>query len=1025
MLKKATLSAAAVLWALFFFVGCGDPTTVNNASPVTITTSTLASGTVGVTYSASLGASGGTTPYTFSLASGSLPGGLTLTSAGVLSGTPTGAGTFAFTVTAMDAKGQRSPAASLSVSMVQGVAITTTSLPDGKVATAYTATIAATSGTTPYTFTITSGGLPPGLTIAPSTGAITGTPTTAGLSNFVVTVTDKNGGTANKALSINVAALTPITLSPLTLPAGIVNTAYTSTTLSATGGTAPYTYTVTTGTLPAGITLSPAGVLAGTPTAAGSFPIVVTATDNTSRTGTASYTITVTAAPVITISPTTLNAGSVGSPYTSVQFSAANGATPYTWAETGTLPTGITLSPGGLLSGTPTVPGSFPITVTATDKNSQTGSANYTLVINTASATLTLASPNLGALVNASYNATLAIAGGTAPYTVTRTGNLPNGISLSSSGVFSGTATATGSFPFSITVKDSSAPQLSQTFNVILNVVNATIAVDTTVPGITVPAQFYGLHTALYDNQMTDTAAIASKMATAGVNTLRYPGGGLADNYHWAQHSMTPFSASFPANCTQLPDAYISPTATFATFVKLLQASNAQAVITVNYGNSVADANASKTSGSDGSGTGNNYCSNPNKPGQPQEAAAWVAYANGSPSDTHVIGLDAAGFDWKTTGFWATMRAANPLGADDGYNFLRIGQTAPLGIKYWEVGNEIYYNGWSGPNPESDTHAPYVYPSGFGSGYTDRTGVAALSPTSYGQNAAAYVSAMKAVDPSILIGLTYDLPGTTDPINPVFNEQLTQAACSATSFDFVITHYYPGSYFGGAQPGELLSLPQFDLPIDVLTGGTSGSTAYKGIKPLLQQYCSNAANIQLLMTETSPNNSLAAGFPAPVIGLFVAHEMLESMSLGYQNFDWLELHASTTQANYMDNTFLDSSENPGPSFYGIQMAHTLATPNDTLVSSASTPASTASTGIISWATLKADGTKGVLLINADPTNTLTTQVTVKGATLGSTATQYTFGINNTTLTTTPNVPITGQSFPVSVPPYTAVELIIQ
>jgi hypothetical protein len=241
----------------------------------------------------------------------------------------------------------------------------------------------------------------------------------------------------------------------------------------------------------------------------------------------------------------------------------------------------------------------------------------------------------------------------------------------------------------------------------------------------------------------------------------------------------------------------------------------------------------------------------------------------------------------------------------------------------------------------------------------------------------------------------------------------------------VITHYYPGSYFGGAQPGELLSLPQFDLPIDVLTGGTSGSTAYKGIKPLLQQYCSNAANIQLLMTETSPNNSLAAGFPAPVIGLFVAHEMLESMSLGYQNFDWLELHASTTQANYMDNTFLDSSENPGPSFYGIQMAHTLATPNDTLVSSASTPASTASTGIISWATLKADGTKGVLLINADPTNTLTTQVTVKGATLGSTATQYTFGINNTTLTTTPNVPITGQSFPVSVPPYTAVELIIQ
>jgi len=192
-------------------------------------------------------------------------------------------------------------------------------------------------------------------------------------------------------LAYALAASPTITITPATLPAATAGTAY-SATLTASSGTAPYTFALS-GTLPAGITLTAGGVLAGTPTASGTFNFTVTATDSspTPLTGTATYTLTVNAAavtpPTITITPATLPAATAGTAY-SATLTASGGAAPYTFALSGTLPNGITLTPGGALAGTPTASGTFNFTVTATDSSPNPGpymgAAMYALTVNAA-----------------------------------------------------------------------------------------------------------------------------------------------------------------------------------------------------------------------------------------------------------------------------------------------------------------------------------------------------------------------------------------------------------------------------------------------------------------------------------------------------------------------------------------------------------------------------------------------------------------------------------------------------------------
>lgn len=981
--------------------------TVNaRTNPLTLAPTALPGGTAGVAYSAAVTASGGTAPYVFAVTSGTLPAGLTFTAAGVLTGTPSAAATSTFTVTVADAKGvtaSQSYSVTIAAMVATPPSLTTAALAAGTVGASYSASVSAAGGTPPYTFTVSSGSLPGGLTLS-ATGTISGTPTTAGTYTFTVTVTDANSLTASQSYSVSVASAAPaLSITTASLPSGTLGTGYTAT-VNAAGGTSPYVFTVTGGSLPAGLTLAGSGLLSGTPTAASTSSFTVTVTDAKGQTAMGTYSVAI-AAKIsdLALNAAALPAGTVNAQYAAT-IAATHGTSPYSFAITsGSVPLGLTFSSSGLLTGKPTAANTYSFTVTVTDAAGATASQIYSVEIDASvSASLNLTTSMLpNAVVNTSYSYTLSVSNGTGPYTYrVQQGSLPAGIQLSGGGVLSGTATAVGSSTFTVAFADSASNSSSAVLTLAVVSTSATVVIDTTAPLATVPANFFGLHTSVYDSNMTDTGALSTLLGNTGITALRYPGGGYSDSYHWAQHAVTPFYSTAPGACGVVNNGFVEATAHFGTFLKLLQASGTSGLITIDYGNSVADAAATVKVGKDGKKT----CSEPNTAGQPQEAAAWVAYANGDAGSAQVLGKDAVGFDWKTVGFWASLRGASPLGADDGYNFLRIGHAAPMGVKFWEIGNEMYYNGWAtNHNAESDNHAPYIYPKGYTGGtFNSRASVAALSPTAYGTNAIQFIQAMRAVDPTIKIGVTFSSPISTDPIPTTWNPNLAQAVCAGTTLDFAIMHYYPGTY-RSVQPSELLYLPQNDIP-----------NVAAGIRAKLQQFCpANAGSIPIWLTETAPNNGLAPNFPQPVIGLFTLNDFMSALTAGIQNIDWLELH---------DGSFLSESEVPGPSYYGILLGHQLAAVGDTAVK-----ATSSTTTLVSYATLKANGQKGVLLINGNASSAITVQVTVNGATLGSTATQYSYGVSTsqsgTSLAGT-SVALPGSTFAVTVPAFTAVELII-
>ena len=150
---------------------------------LTFSPSTLPDGTQGVFYSQTLTVSGGSGTVTFTLASGSLPAGLSLSSSGTISGTPTTVQTTTFTVYATDTSGSTGTQTfTITINAAGGLVVNPSTLPAGTQGTAYNQTVTATGGTGPYTFAVTAGSLPAGLSLDTNTGAITGTPTTPGAS---------------------------------------------------------------------------------------------------------------------------------------------------------------------------------------------------------------------------------------------------------------------------------------------------------------------------------------------------------------------------------------------------------------------------------------------------------------------------------------------------------------------------------------------------------------------------------------------------------------------------------------------------------------------------------------------------------------------------------------------------------------------------------------------------------------------------------------------------------------------------
>lgn len=347
---------------------------------------TLGAGLVGQPYAEQLRVSGGLPPHSFT-ATG-LPAGLTLTSFGRVSGTPTQSGSFNVEVTVTDANGctgtKSYPVVVLDCSIIT-VNPANPTLAPGAVGSAYSQVFTQTGGTGSITWSRVTGTLPPGLTLNANTALLSGTPTQSGTFNFTVQAADANGctGSRNYTLVINCSTITVNPANP-TLPAGTAGTAYNQT-FTATGGTGPYTFSVSAGGLPTGLTLnSAAGLLSGTPTVFGVFNFTVQATDAGSCTGTRGYTLTINAPCVpgaITVNPATAPNGFVGTAYNQ-SFTASGGTGPYTFARvTGTLPPGLTLATSGALTGTPTTEGSFNFTVRATAANDCLGERGYTVVI--------------------------------------------------------------------------------------------------------------------------------------------------------------------------------------------------------------------------------------------------------------------------------------------------------------------------------------------------------------------------------------------------------------------------------------------------------------------------------------------------------------------------------------------------------------------------------------------------------------------------------------------------------------------
>lgn len=360
--------------------------TVNDNGPLQIEPPSQAAlqATVSEPYKLDLTAFGGTEPYSWSIVTGTVPPGLTFDEeTGTFNGTPQQFGRYSLVVQVEDFSSPNplKQTQSITITVASGLNLLN-SLPNGTVGTSYPGSLATitTGGLTPYTWTLTKGTLPPGLQLTQSTGAITGTPTTQGTSTFTITVSDSEDPQATFSQSFILTIGGPLQLSPPSplKPNAAVGQPY-SVALTASGGTAPYTFSFVTnsGSVPPGLTISSSGpnsaVIAGTPTQfttpLGSYNnFFVQLTDSSNPPLTSPFGLSLQVESTLQITPLTLPNGTVGV-LTSVPLAATGGVPPYKWSVSSTPPAnlGLTIVDGNVLQYYPTAALTSVVTLTVMD----------------------------------------------------------------------------------------------------------------------------------------------------------------------------------------------------------------------------------------------------------------------------------------------------------------------------------------------------------------------------------------------------------------------------------------------------------------------------------------------------------------------------------------------------------------------------------------------------------------------------------------------------------------------------------
>ena len=425
-----------------------------NSGPLEITTvSPLPSGTVGTLYSTTLIAQGGAGPRTFSVSGGTPPNGLTLSSAGILSGLPTVAGRFFFDAHVQDLFSSQA-------TRTMGALMIGCPMGNAVVNSPYSSAVQIGAVPAFTTFAIENGALPNGLNLNPTTGAITGTPTQTGV--FPVTYPVNDAGFESSWFASCSLTVAPAMTLACPATSGTAGSPYSSS-LVAGGGFPPYSnYGLAggSGPLPQGLTINGAtGAITGTPTQTGNFPVTFTVRDSLNNTTTSSCAINI-APPALSLA-CPANTGTVGIGYTSAP-TPSGGVPPYSSfaVDAGTLAPGLSLNPAtGALTGTPTASGNFPVTLSVRDSTSTKATANCS--INISPPAPSLACPATNAQVGSSYQSAL-VPSGVPPFSnfSVNAGSLPPGLQLNpATGLVFGSPTQHGTFQTGFAMRDANNVQ--------------------------------------------------------------------------------------------------------------------------------------------------------------------------------------------------------------------------------------------------------------------------------------------------------------------------------------------------------------------------------------------------------------------------------------------------------------------------------------------------------------------------------------------------------------------------------------